>query len=580
MKKLYLLSVLILAFNASYAQISLAEDIQRRQQQEQQDMLRRREMQMNERSVAAQQAETSDIPSPRTTPEDSGESGCLDIQNINITGVKKLNLKKIKKRAQKLAGSCVTKNRLQDIQRYIQNLYIKKGYLGARVYFDLRSLNDKRLDIIVSEGKLEDIILLDPKTKQPQQGLSAEFQKLTAFPFTKGRVLQLRDIEQGLEQMNKLASNNAVMEMRPGEKEGSSIIVVDNEFLPKNDLSVSYDNDGSDNTGRYRSGINYSRDNLLSLNENIYLNANSTLFNNISKNYSRSVSASISIPFGYWSLSNNFSYSKYLTETHGAVLFFNSSGTSFTNVTSLERVFARGKSYKASVGTMLTIKDSKNYVEDEYISASSRILSIGSLYMTGTYYSRAGSIFSKLSVNRGLPAFGAPKDENNLPEGTPKAQFTNLNLYLNYSRNIGMFSYTLAADGQYGFDDLFSSEQMMIGGQYSVRGFREHNAYGESGLTLRQDLKIPLASVLGQSKNEYLNKFLAGFYIGGFFDYGYVKPKTYGNAQSLAGAGAKISYYGRYFNGSFTYARSVYRPREIPDEGNIFSFNAGLHILW
>ncbi|MDR1124171.1 MAG: ShlB/FhaC/HecB family hemolysin secretion/activation protein [Elusimicrobiota bacterium] len=578
MKKLFLISVLISIFSHSSAQINQEDDIQRRQQQEQQDMLRRREMQMSERSVGLQEAEIPDISAPQIPQEQDTQSGCLDIKTLNITGIHKLNLGKIKKRSQTLAGRCVTKKALQDIQKYIQNLYIYKGYLGARVYFDFKGLNDKRLDIIVSEGTLEDIILLNPATKEPRAGLSADLQKLTAFPFTVNHVLQLRDIEQGLEQMNKLASNNAVMEMRPGKNEGSSVIIIDNDVLPKNDISLSYDNSGSDNTGRYRTGLTYSRDNLLSLNENIYLNANSTVFNNMSKNYSRSLSASISVPFGYWSVNNSFNYSKYLTNTQGALLSFDSSGDSFTNISSLERVLARGKSYKASAGAMLALKNSKNYFEDEYIDTSSRILSIGSLYMTGTYYSRAGYLFSKLSLNKGLHAFGAPKDEDNLPQGAQKSQFTNLNLYLNYSKNISIFNYVFAADGQYSFDNLFPSEQMMIGGEYSVRGFREHNAYGESGFTLRQDLKIPLSAIFGISRNEYLNRFLSTLYIGGFFDYGRVFPKTFGNAQSLAGAGGKITYYGKYLNGSFSYARSVYRPEDIPDEGKILCFNLGLHV--
>jgi hypothetical protein len=67
-------------------------------------------------------------------------------------------------------------------------------------------------------------------------------------------------------------------------------------------------------------------------------------------------------------------------------------------------------------------------------------------------------------------------------------------------------------------------------------------------------------------------------HIGGFLDYGYVAPKTYGDAKSIAGAGGKLSYNSKYITGSFAYARSVYRPEDIPDEGKILCFNLGLHI--
>lgn len=58
-------------------------------------------------------------------------------------------------------------------------------------------------------------------TMQPKQFL-------TIFPGVKGSVLQLRDIEQGLDQLNRLPSNNATMRIEPGAEAGSSRVLINN----------------------------------------------------------------------------------------------------------------------------------------------------------------------------------------------------------------------------------------------------------------------------------------------------------------------------------------------------------------
>jgi hemolysin activation/secretion protein len=552
---------------------TMSEEIQRRQQQDAQELLRERRVGMDERALQTS-AQTQEQTASAATA--LSEEGCLDLQKINISGAKKLNIKKIQKKARKAAGKCVRRETLQQMQNDIQQAYINKGYISARVYFDFRDIGQKQLNIMVEEGMLEEVILLDPKTKEPQKGASAALQKFTAFPFTRGRILDLRRLEQGIEQMNKLSSSRAVMDVRPGKNEGGSIVVIDNEPLPRNSIDISYDNNGTKTTGVSRVNTSYSRDNLLSLNENIYINASTTIGEDPGTRYSRSFVAAYTMPFGYFTLNNSFNYSRYLSTTPGLWADVESSGNSMNIISSLEYTFARGRSYKTSLGAQLAYKESRNYVEAVYIDTASRILSIGTLFMTGTYYSPLGSFYSKLSLNQGLNILGANKDEISAP-GMPQAQYTSAGLYLNYSGNIKMFNYSASFDGQYGFDDMFGSEQTMIGGG-SVRGFKEGSASGESGLIIRQDLKAFFTNIFGRPQNKYVDMLLGGLYAGVFADYGYVAPKTYGKNTSLAGCGAKIGYYGKYLTADFGWARALIRPDYIRNEGNIFYLNASLNV--
>jgi hemolysin activation/secretion protein len=575
MKKVFIFSALFIPA-LSFAQAPVnpgryLEEIQRRQQQEAQDMLRQREVE------AAKKAQEASVkPVVETQTRETEPEGCVDIEKIYIRGVKKISRRKIKKIVTARIKPCMNKNDLQNIQVLVQKMYVDKGYIGARVYFDFTEIKEHILNVIADEGFLEKLIMEDPEGK-PIEGIRSRLQLFDAFPLQKNKILNLRNIEQGLDQMNKLSSNNVSMEVRPGDKEGGSIVVIKNQKSAGTQISAGYDNAGQDSTGRYKGNISLSQDNLFSLNDNLFVNASSTLWNNRDFRYSDSYTASLRIPFGYWTFSDSFSHSEYLTTSEGMLTSFESSGVSSSNIFAIERMMLRGASYKLSLGAQLSAKDSKNYLEDIYLDTSSRLLTVGTAYLNCTYYSVLGSVFAKISYNKGLDIFGAQKDED-IVRGKPRAQFDSWELYLNYSKDLWKINYTAGINAQYTKDDLFASEQMLIGGEGTIRGFRENSISGESGYYIRNDLRLSLHSILGNSNNPFMTKLFQQTYLGVFGDYGYVKPQTFGDGGGLAGAGAKISYYGKYISGNFAYAKGLRVPDYMEREGNIFYFNVALNI--
>ena len=77
------------------------------------------------------------------------------------------------------------------------------------------------LTILVIEGKVEGIDFSDDV---PFAG-----QKLRlAFPGIVGNALNIRDLEQGLDQLNRLPSNDATMELVPGTTAGMSRVRIAN----------------------------------------------------------------------------------------------------------------------------------------------------------------------------------------------------------------------------------------------------------------------------------------------------------------------------------------------------------------
>ncbi len=562
------------AFAVTPADVAYQQQlIQRRQLQDAQDLQRQRELDQLKNAREKEAAPVTD----QQTPQDI-KGGCLKVKQLKISGNKKLGQKIIAKTARPYLKECMDAAQMQELQSAIQKLYVKKGYITARIYFNFNEASNGVLGIIISEGKINKFYLTPCKDCPVKEGARAKTRLFSAFPLKESKTLNLRDIEQGIEQINKLSSNNAVMEVRPADDYGFSDIYIINNPQGKTQLGLNYDNSGQDSTGRYKGRLSLAQDDILAFNENLYASYTTSLGVNRDKKYSDLLSAAFFVPLGRFTLSDNFSYSKYLATVKGDVQDFTTDGYSYNNDISLDYLISRGQKYKLYAGLQLGVYETKNYIADTYISSSSRLLAAGAAYVNYVYYGQLSSLFTRLSLKRGLPVFGA-EDDKNKPAGFSEAEFTSLNFNGDYYRFFGPLTYSLSLTAQYSADNLYSSQQLLIGGESSVRGFRDISLFGDSGLYARNEVKLPFYAFL-HSQNPYINSALGYLYAAAFIDYGYVRQSLLNYDGSLAGAGAKIGLSSKYLYGGITYARALYAPKGVDKEGSIFYFNLGFNIAF
>jgi hemolysin activation/secretion protein len=172
-----------------------------------------------------------------------------------------------------------------------------------------------------------------------------------------------------------------------------------------------------------------------------------------------------------------------------------------------------------------------------------------------------------LDYVRGLSAFGALQDPAGLPGDAPHAQFDKLHYELSWLRpfRIGArdaeFSTQLV--GQLAPQALYGSEQQLIGGVYSVRGFSKNTLSGDRGWYARNELALrhPLA-VAGESLPL---RFHAGI------DFGAVSSHAVGNPGGhLSGAAIGVAGAFRRMSFDIFYARAISQPDFLPREGGQF----------
>lgn len=571
-KKTLILAIAAAFSFATAAQAQVPPSVlqnQNRIQQEQQRLLNE-EFRRQELQKALQRPTREETPKPAEEEEPDLVTSCVNIRKIMFTGNSEISDWSIKRITKQYKGTCMSLPQINQMLNKITDLYIEKGYITSRAYMTMPQKRLKRgiLEIKIVEGKLSKV-----------EGLGLG-QVLTAFPFMIGGVLNLRDIEQGIDQLNRLPSNSATMDIKPDDKNEYSKLEVKNKPKGTTRLTFFTDNAGSESTGETRFGMRAAQDNLLGLNEQInmsYANSPSKDYDHRDANY---LTVGASIPFGYWTLNNNFSWSNYRT----SFLLYNgdrfySYGNSVTNSLSLDRLLARGQRYKISASGGLTYKRNQNYTRVLDLKmqneVSSRDLAIVNFGLSSTFYLDNGVLYFNPTYNKGTKWFGALNDNHN--NYTQEAQYEAWKLYAYGSFNLfNTATYTATFDGQYSQDELYGTEAFYLGGEYSVRGFRNEGVQGDSGYAFRNDLDFNLGA-LAKSDNEILQ----GINFGPFIDYGYVHSNNEDiKSEILSGAGGKVSLKYKFFDASVGYATVLKKPKWIDENeavylyaGFNFSFN-------
>jgi hemolysin activation/secretion protein len=114
-------------------------------------------------------------------------------------------------------GSCIDSDLIRQLLAAISNDFIENGYVTSRPYLQEQDVSDGQVEIRVLIGTVEAVI------DAASGGRSGKIS--TAFLFS-DEILNLRDLETSLEQIERVASVEASIEIRPGTQQGGSIVAI------------------------------------------------------------------------------------------------------------------------------------------------------------------------------------------------------------------------------------------------------------------------------------------------------------------------------------------------------------------
>lgn len=472
-----------------------------------------------------------------------------EIKIIEVKGNTILSKNKIENLKKKYVGKRGGKNVINFVKE-LENLYLEKGYITTRVKIDIENSNFKagKIQCIVIEGYIENIVM---------NGESNNSKIFASFPTKEKEVLNIKDLDQGIDNLNSISVNNAKLDILAGENLGGSIIDIKNETSKKISAAVNYNNLGQKSTGEERIKLALTIEDFLGINDSFTGSYQRKLGRNKKYNDNENFSFYYRIPFKYWEFSIIKDQSEYKNTITGLGQSYKSTGISKNMNYSLRRVIHRNEVGKTTLGLTLTNKETKNYIDDEKLILSSRKLSVLKLDIGHQRRLFNGMFFGEIAYYEGLKRFEAERDDWEYKDSTsPKAQFQkytmDINWYKPFKINNQNFSYRFSFSGQYSDDILYSSEKMSIGDDTTVRGFKENSIMGDKGIYIRNELTY---------NYNFLEPFIA-------YDIGRVKDVTkdeyyekYGTELSGASIGVRI--YFKYFTASITYSKPLTAPRYI-----------------
>jgi len=482
---------------------------------------------------------------------------CLPIDSVRLTGVTALDEAALL--AQLPPLGCLPPEALFALAEGVTSAYVAAGYVTSRAYLPEQDLSSGRLEIGVLEGRVEAIELIENgRIRRPGRVL----------PVRVGQVLQIRQVEQGLDQINALASKDAKVSFRPGTKPGWSIVEVTIAARPGWQARASINNSGTHATGDLQRQLQLTMEDALGAFETLSYTRKRNLLDDGGHTASRSDALALSLPLGDWTLGWTLTATGYRSPVEGQGQVFQTSGDTLVSAFSVERLLHRDQVSKTSLRAELGLSEVHNYFEDALIGVSSRSLSVLSLELLHSHQVLGGTISTTLGLDRGLPIFGAADNAG------PLGEFTKLHGDASFGIPLG-FGFVLSTSiaGQWSPDALYSSEQISLGGASSVRGFDEESISSESGLTWRNELAYVLPS-LGSDLDPLLGTVTAFAAI----DAGWVFPgSALDTTVGLAGAALGL----RASQGQFFGSASYEIPLAYPDHFSAqpaFRFEAGISL--
>lgn len=465
------------------------------------------------------------------------EAVCFPINTIRLRGVTVLDGNELSGLIEAYKDTCMGQNAIGALLQLINKTYVEAGYITTRAYVPQQDLKDGELIIDVIEGKIEGFVYrVVDKDGKIEAGKPRKIS--SAFPTKPGDVFQLRKIEQGLDQINRLASSQATVDLLPGSQPGTSLVVVTERKIDLYRGTVAYDNKGSDSTGIDRYRLSFEADDVLSLNEFYsvsYLGTQNT--NVVAYNYS--------IPYGYWTFSSSGSYSESLSGVTATSDLFNQTGSASVQ---LERLLSRDATQKTYAYVNAGYYWNSRFINVAQLTPQNRTAISGGI--RSEYYLENGVFSVDLGMTHGVPFFGADGDLPVLAPDTPRAEFEKFDYSLSYLhrfKNGSRLSSSLF--GQWSDDSLFSNEQLTIGGWDSVRGFHGDEASGEQGFTSRNELSFqfpemsnvdPAIKPKSDGWSKFYNENIRAFSPYLFVDVGYVRNLALQDTSTMIGAGLGI----------------------------------------
>lgn len=451
--------------------IQQLRELEERQQQLREQLERQRQLEEQLESEASPETATR-VPDPNAVR--------FRVREIRFSSSEILGADELEALSQDLVDREISLAELQNFIDLVNRTYRDRGIVTAQAILPPQDLTDGIVEIQLIEGRLGEYHLEGAQHTRSDYIL----QYLTMSP---GDLVELPVLERDLTRFNLLHDLALRAEIGPGQQVGLTDVRLQAMERPRHTIRVSADNSGNEATGRARAGVVYRNASLAGRRDALTLSANQ------SNGY---VGAGIgySAPLGHAGTRANINLSYDRTEiVNGPVSELGVRGSSLAWAGNVRHPLILGPQARLDIFAGFSQRTPKTILEGVLLQdARVRSASIG---VDGHRQDAHGYWFGTVSVVRAES------------EGLQAAQrdFTILRGSLHRTQQLGP-RYRLTIDTHFQFargDAAPSSEQFLIGGVGSVRGYETGQFGGDRGHAISVELHHPIISVDGSDSTRF-----------------------------------------------------------------------------
>ena len=390
-------------------------------------------------------------------------------------------------------GHCLGARGINVVMTRIQNALVAQGYVTTRVLAGPQDLTTGILRLTVITGTIQRIRFAD--------GTSAKATAWNALPLQAGDRLNLRAIEQGLENFKRLPSVEADLQLVPSTgaqaRPGQSDVVIHWSQPHPVRWNLSLDDSGSKASGRLQASLTASLDDALHLNDLFYINLNHDAGWN-RYHGTHGLTAHYSVPLKYWLFgvtTTRYTFAQ-LYDPDKEVQRVRYIGKSNTAELRISRILHRSARAKTAGYGRIWQRASRNYFGDLEVAIQHRRLAGWEAGLTHHHFIAAATVDVSGGFRRGTGAFGALHTvEELLGQGTSRLRLLVADAQLLLPFHLGQQAIQLTSQwrGQWNLTHLITQDQFALGGRYSVRGFDgETTLLGQRGWLLRNEIAFEM----------------------------------------------------------------------------------------
>lgn len=415
----------------------------------------------------------------------SGEvPGTITVQEFEIKGSTVFSPEELANITAPFTQRPITLAELFQVRSAITQLYLERGYVNSGAYIPPQRLQSGKVEIRVVEGSIEEIQVVGTRRLDPNY-VRGRLAIATTPPLNRVRLLEALQ----LLQLNPLIQTVSA-ELSAGSRPGSSLLSV--EVAEADSLSglLGLDNGRSPSVGTLRRRIQLSEANLLGLGDGITLGYANT-------DGSNSLDASYSLPINPQNGTLSFSYgssSSNVIEPPFNQLDINASSRYYE--LTLRQPLIQSPNQEFALGLTASRRESEasllgGELPFPALGADPQGRTRVSALRFFQEWTQRGS--QEVFALRSQLSFGLGAFDATINAAAPDSRFVAWRGQGQYVRLLAPETLLLVrADLQFADRSLVALEQFGLGGQDSVRGYRQDLLLTDNGLFASAEVRLPI----------------------------------------------------------------------------------------